>query len=108
MNFSSAQDIYNILLETGMVSLRIDLFKTASRYAQIRVEWQLADPEKRKEMELSRTAAHNAFIDACNILSRNMARAGEDTSWRSRLGNDRKVIGDFACYLHCILGVRAR
>lgn len=59
-------------------------------------------------MDAGRTRAHNAFIDACNILSRQMARPGEDVAWRARLRSDRKILGDFACYLHCLLGLKAR
>jgi len=56
----------------------------------------------------TKTVSHDAFIDSCNILSRNMAKAGEDNSWREVLGDNRKEIGDFACYLSCILGIKAR
>ena len=59
-------------------------------------------------MDPERTRAHNALIDCCNILSRNMRTAGEDNSWRVALGDDRKAIGDFACLLHCLLGISAR
>jgi len=59
-------------------------------------------------MDQRRTLAHNAFIDACNIMSRNMGKNDEDNSWRAALGEDRKVIGDFACYIHCFLGLEAR
>ena len=59
-------------------------------------------------MERRRTAAHDRLIDACNILSRQMAKEGEDNSWRADLGEDRRRIGDFACMLHCLLGLRAR
>jgi hypothetical protein len=54
-------------------------------------------------MEIARTSAHDAFIDACNILTRAMRRSGEEASWRDTLGDDRKVIGDFACHLHSLL-----
>ena len=47
-------------------------------------------------MDGTRTAAHNALIDALNILSRAMIKAGEDTTWRKQLGNDRQEIGDLA------------
>jgi len=60
------------------------------------------------ELDQARRISHNAFIDTCNILSRNMIKEGEDASWRRLLGNDRKAIGDFACYLTCILAVQAR
>jgi hypothetical protein len=59
-------------------------------------------------MEEERTAAHNAFISACDILSRNMNQSGENSHWRTQIGSDRKAIGDFACYLHTVLGIKAR
>jgi len=37
-----------------------------------------------------------------------MGKAGEDNSWRMKLGDDRKDLGDFACYLHCLLGILSR
>lgn len=64
--------------------------------------------ERRLELEDSRIRCHDAFIDSCNILSRNMEKAGENYSWREKLGNDRKVIGDFACFIHFKLGIDAR
>ncbi|TWU31623.1 hypothetical protein S225a_20140 [Candidatus Brocadiaceae bacterium S225] len=75
---------------------------------RIRADWRLSPLAERKMVDSSLTIAHNAFFDACNILSRNMAKAGEGVSWRVELGEDRKNIGDFACYLHCISGVEAR
>ena len=59
-------------------------------------------------MHEERRSAHNVFIDACNIMSRNMIKNGEDASWRKELGDDRKVIGDFACYISFVLGIKAR
>lgn len=85
-----------------------DFFEAATRYAHLRAEWYLARPEERREMDEGRTRAHNAFIDCCNILSRNMASQGLDVSWRADLGSDRKVIGDFACFVHAYLGFLAR
>jgi len=37
-----------------------------------------------------------------------VVKSGQSIRWRERLGDDRKVIGDFACHLHAILGLRAR
>jgi hypothetical protein len=64
-------------------------------------------PSERAEIDRRRTLAHNVLIDALNILSRSMERRGEDISWRAMLGNDRVLIGDIACHLHCALGIRA-
>ena len=82
--------------------------EAAVRYAETRVAWGMMDAAGRKAMDPSRTAAHNVFIDECNILSRAMAAAGESNGWRAEIGTDRKEVGDFACLLHAVLGIRAR
>jgi hypothetical protein len=85
-----------------------DLLAKAATYARIRVDWILADKAKQSAMGEQRTAHHNAFIAACDELAEVMTDAGEETAWRERLGEDRKIIGDFACFVHCILGQIAR
>lgn len=80
----------------------------AVRYAQARAEWHLAPREERITKDRHRTQLHEAFIDSCNALSRNLAQLDKDVEWRRRLGDDRKTIGDLACYLHCVLGLEAR
>jgi len=102
------ESIRNAELPQNILPLRRDVFVKAVEYAQIRVLWQLSSREQRDAMDQRRTIAHNAFIDACNILSRNMVAAGGDNSWRAELGDDRKTIGDFACYVHCFLGIEGR
>ncbi|MCF6147669.1 MAG: hypothetical protein E3K37_03320 [Candidatus Kuenenia sp.] len=96
------------LVSTKLVDLKNDLIQKTVRYARVRVDRELAQGESKNEIDLVRTIAHNAFTDSCNILSRNMANNDEDITWRKTLGDDRKIIGDFACYLHCILGIYAR
>jgi hypothetical protein len=64
--------------------------------------------QDRQDADAGRTAAHNAFIDALNILSRAMKKEGKDNEWRRLLGDDRKEIGDFACFLVAHLGILAR
>jgi hypothetical protein len=108
MDIVSAQNIVDCIESTTLIDLKDNLYKTAIRYAGIRAKWYVSILGERKEADFDRTSAHNAFIDACNILSRNMAKISEDNCWRAALGDDRKTIGDFACYLHCILGLRAR
>jgi len=82
------------------------MFASAMRYARIRVDWR-CHPSK-KELSESRTRAYNALIDDCNIVRRHMGKHGRDTSWRESLGDDRASIGDFACFLHCIIGLKAK
>lgn len=108
MTLDEASQVYNSIRSSRLGDFVDELLKCAVRYAQIRTEWAMASHEERLEMDASRTGAHNAFIDACNILSRSMQTAGEANSWRTVIGNDRKAIGDFACLLHCLLGIQAR
>lgn len=46
--------------------------------------------EERSAIYPVRTAAHDALIDARNILSRNMRKAGEDNEWYALMQHDRK------------------
>lgn len=113
MQWEQATELYyQILAETGgqpdLEALLEQLVKTAIPYARIRTDWALSDTATRQANNASRTAAHNAVIEACNSLSHSMHQHGKDIAWRTELGDDRKVIGDFACYLHCLLGLSAR
>lgn len=108
MELEQAQQIFNIINNSGPKPLVNSLLKSAVRYSRLRVDWYFSDQEQRIEMDEERTIAHNAFISACDILSRNMKDAGEDNQWRLRIGTERKSIGDFACLLHAIIGINSR
>lgn len=106
--YLDALQIFETINASSQVELVGELIDAAIRYARIRTDYYLLTTKERQEIEEMRTIAHDAFIDSCNILSRNMVKEGEDGTWRKLLGKDRKVIGDFACFLHTILGIRAR
>ena len=108
MNYSTAAECWRQIGESNLTELRMEFERAAISYASQRVQWQLAGAERRMESDPARTAAHNAFIDACNILSRNMLKSDEVNEWRNQLGTDRKDIGDFACYVVLFLGLDAR
>lgn len=80
----------------------------AIRYANKRAEWECMTPEERRDADAGRTSSHNAFIDQMNIIKRMLDTEGIDTSWREELGDDRKRIGDFACYMAYIFSVGNR
>ncbi len=108
ISVDKTRKIYAQMRATQHQSLLDNFIKAAVSYARIRVDWQLANHGERCEMEDLRSRAHTAFIDACNILSRNMRNTDKDNSWRMWIGENRQSIGDFACYLHCLLGIMAR
>ena len=107
MNYHDSVQVYEAL-KSGDEHLRLQLLRTAIRYTNMRVEWLFMTSAERLEVDRQRTAAHDAVIDAVNILSRSMRQAGQDNSWREVLGDNRKDIGDFACYLVAHLGILAR
>ena len=49
--------------------------------------------------------AHDCYVSHWGEIDEN---TGKDISWRAELGEARKRIGDFACYVAWIYGVRAR
>ncbi len=108
LEYSVATAIYQQSKRSKLADLQNDLIAAAIRYAELRVRSQRPDAADNSHIDADRTRAHNAFIDACNIQARNMAKIGEDAGWRQTLGEDRKTIGDLACYLHCFLGLAAR
>jgi tetratricopeptide (TPR) repeat protein len=89
---------------TGSVGKRIEQRLRQEGFRDVRVRESgivltlIGEVSSRQEMKR----------DACNILSRAMNERGKDISWRAQLGQDRREIGDFACYIHCILGLSAR
>ena len=78
------------------------------KHVIIRAEWNFMTVQERMDANKQRTAAHNALIEAVNILSRSMAKSALDNEWRRLLTDDRKVIGDFACLLVAHVGILAR
>jgi len=107
MNYDITVQIYEAM-KSGDEVLRLQVMRTAIRYCNIRAEWNFMTVPERLEADKQRTIAHNAFIDAVNVLSRSMGKSGQDNEWRRLLSDDRKVIGDFACLLVAHLGILAR
>ena len=108
MELIDVNEIYKTFKNSKHQTLVDSLIKYAVRYSRIRVDWYLSNLEERNELEEERIITHNELISACDILSRNMLESGESNEWKVKIGNDRKVIGDFACLLYAILGINAR
>ena len=96
--------------EDGMEILG-EYLAAAARYAGIRADWNQLSREEKSDMDANRTACHNKVIFHLNILSRYLASKEKDISWRNELGDEkenRKKIGDFACYVALMEGLDAR
>ena len=108
LDYITAYRSYLSIQTSKLDELRKTLLKSAVRYAAIRAGWHFMKQEERAESDTQRTAAHNHFIDCCNILSRQQALRDEDNTWRNDITMERKIIGDFACYLSCFIGIENR
>lgn len=80
----------------------------AARYTYIRNQWETMSREERASADEGRTQAHNVVITSLNTLARIVERDSGDASWRSQLGDNRKRIGDFACFVSYITGISNR
>lgn len=85
-----------------------DCLRLASEYTKIRNDWEIMSREEKMEADRGRTLKHDSFIMSLNVLSRIVANDGVDNSWREELGDDRKRLGDFACFISYITGISNR
>jgi len=106
LDYQTAYQAFSDVEKSKLAELRKSLYKAAVHYATIRAEWEFQSMDDR--VDAARTIVHNRFIDSCNILSREQAKIGEDNSWRAAIGTDRKLIGDWACWVSCFIGIRNR
>lgn len=75
-------------------------------YADLRAHWKITPKPERDNDR--RTVIHDSVIYSLNQLSIYMGYKHLDNSWRVDLGDQRKRIGDFACYVSLIYGLFAR
>ncbi len=85
-----------------------DCLKRAADYTKIRNDWERMSREEKMDADEGRTMTHDRFITSLNILSRIAAMEDIDNSWRDELGEERKRIGDFACFIAYMTGISNR
>lgn len=85
-----------------------DCIKSAMEYSHVRNEWEFMSREEKIAADGGRTVRHTGFIITVDVLARIAEAEGVDNSWRKELGDDRKRIGDFACYIAYITGISNR
>lgn len=112
LQYQEALELYTAMTENlnrhdaDILDLYNRLLEKAVRYAHIRAKWNTLSREEKLQKDDFRTAAHDSFISSINIISRVEGKIG--LQWRERLTDDRKRIGDFACYLALFQAIDAR
>lgn len=99
---------FRLIMNLDNPKLLNSFIKSAIKYQYYRANWYLWSIEERTENDEARTRAHNVFIDQCNIISRYMKKGGLNNAWRKELGDNRKLIGDFACFIVYRLALQNR
>jgi len=82
--------------------------EAAIAYSALRARWSSMATAERAEHNPRRTALHNVAIDELNRLSREAPKHGFTNDWRAVIGNDRRRIGDFACWCALLRGLESR
>ena len=118
LSFETAGKIYSELVglvEIGGPELQkywSDFLHAAVTYAARRASWLLLSREQKVATDDQRTAEHDAVLYSIAVIRGTIAQQGLPLDWYHRLIFDnvqeRKRVGDFACYVAYIYGVNAR
>lgn len=112
LTYTEALEIYNEMekhvdrTDEDILYLYNSLIEKAIRYAHTRSEWTTLTRQEKLDKDESRSILHDSFISSVNIISRTQGESG--SAWRKRLTEDRKRIGDFACYISLFKALEAR
>ena len=112
LTYAEAEEIYHVMeanidrRDEDIAGMYKDMKARAVKYANIRAGWNLLSTAEKREKDPSRTSAHDAFIASLGSIARLEGDAGKQ--WRERLSDDRKRIGDFACFIALFEGIQAR
>lgn len=94
--------------DADALELYNDIIKISVRYAAVRSKWPMLSRQEKIDQDSGRTSCHDAVIVRTDKLARYQKTSGIETSWRESLGDDRRRIGDFSCYLAFVNGLNAR
>lgn len=112
ISFEEAMEIYEKIIaaspenDEGFEKAWDHAIERMTAYSDLRAHWKLTPKEDRNNDQ--RTIMHDSVIHALDMLAIYMEDGKMDASWRQQLGDQRKRIGDFACYVSLIYGLFAR
>ena len=114
MSFSEAEQIYSNLLNS---SNQLDkefqeewttFVLLCVEYASARGKWLTLSREEKLANDEARTVAHNKVIYQLKLLKGLANEQGNQVPWFDKFNDDRKRIGDFACYVAYVYALNAR
>lgn len=114
LSFQDCQSIHQKILEAADKNDEVfqnywhQLTEACVEYTQARGEWWTLTKEERQERDSSRTTKHEKVIFNLKIVRTIIEKNAGDTSWYDTFKDDRKRIGDFACYITYVYAINAR
>ena len=109
LQYEVAKKIYEELKEKALnesddiKELFEDFLRSAVDYAKVRTEWSFLNTEERREQDEGRSFKHNGYMSLLTAVCRNLHVDGIDD-----VMPDRKMKGDFACYIALFLALEQR
>lgn len=103
------QDLVNALNDTDEESLTYwkDFISASVAYSQARGEWLLLSREEKHAKDDTRTTKHNKFIYTLKIFIAYSKQKGNKFTWFETIKDNRKQLGDLACYIAYVYAVNA-
>lgn len=113
LSFEQCGKIHQTILDglgsdEEIIEIWQEFLKASMDYAYTRSLWLLWERSTRQEKDSGRTAQHEKVIYNIKLLRRYMEHAGQDVDCLKEIEDNRKRIGDFACYIAYIYAVNAR
>lgn len=117
--FEKCLEIHKLMLDEigadeDAIELYDEIIDKAVEYVALRVKWTYMDRQWKIDEDSGRTRKHDALIVKFNQLERYLKLQGKEAKWRAMLGYieddpyNRKVLGDFSCFLVYVHGINGR
>ncbi len=113
ITFDFSIRIFKILMQIDDEALKTNFIEKAVDYARIRTDWYFMDIDSKRDKDNGRTKKHNALIESIKSIYNYMKSNDMNVNWYEELPDyrspsGRKEWGDFACYIHCYIGILQR
>lgn len=114
LTFNESNEIYNEVisvlnqLNSEEMGYWDEFITSCIEYAEIRSTWLYLSRQEKLDKDALRTAMHNTVIRNLTVLKRVIEHRNENIEWYNRFNDDRKKIGDFACYISYIHSLSSR
>lgn len=109
LQYNVAKELYEELRKRALASdeelqeFFREFLESAVEYAKRRLDWSFMDPEARRADDGSRSILHDGYMAMLTAVCRTLGVEGIEV-----LMPDRKMKGDFACYVALFLALEQR